>query len=73
VTKRDAFAEACRRWFTNGTTPDDVVAWASRGRNSPIYRVGARTRGGTLIAYGASDASWEEAFADHDRRRIGAS
>ena len=75
MTKAQAFAEATRRWFTQGTSPMDVVAYASRGRNSPIYRVGARRRGtradpGEIVQGGFSDVSWEDAFADAERKSL---
>lgn len=62
MTKYEAFAEACRLWFTPGTTAEDVVAYASRGRLSPLYRVGANRRSGATVARGVSDTSWEDAF-----------
>lgn len=72
MKKREAWTEANRRWFTRGISPNDVVAYASRGRNAPRFRVGANTRNRVNVAHGESDESWEDAFADADAREASA-
>jgi hypothetical protein len=72
MTKKQAFAEATRRWFIPNPAGGQAlrVAIAFLGhRNNPMrYRVGHSTPSGQYVECGASNKSWEEAFLDADQR-----
>ena len=71
MTMREARVEAHRRWGTTSSAPGDRYGVTSRGRKSPLYRVGFCIRAGrgldgtlygAMVWMGESDASWDAAF-----------
>lgn len=80
MTREQAHAEAWRRWGTMG--PPRTYVWATRRRTQGHrFEVSAAVEGHddrgrlvpfTRIAFGASNESWEDAFADADRRALAA-
>lgn len=67
MTRIEALNEAWRRW---GSMSPRTLTFASRRRTiGRKYEVSARVEGTwQQVAFGASDESWEAAFADADHR-----
>lgn len=68
MTRKEAHAEADRRWGTPGVSDQDSYGTVVRRRNPARYIVGYTTRGarGAFHPMGTGQ-SWEAAFAEADR------
>lgn len=76
MTRKEALAEANRRWFVpnpNGGDPlcHGLVSLGTRAHPCR-YQVG-RSSGGPLELMGASPTSWEDAFRSADEQAKGGS